>query len=60
MWALALLMEMGPHQDRKKLWPGWEMNNNNKKKKKKKKKNNNNNLYSAIQLLFHSALQWSD
>ena len=56
---------MGPHQDREKLWPGWEMNNNNKKEKKKKKKkkkkeNNNNNLYSAIQVLFHSVLQWSD
>ena len=25
MWALALLMEMGPHKDREKLWPGWEM-----------------------------------
>ena len=26
MWALALLMEMGPHKDREKLWPGWELN----------------------------------
>ena len=23
MWALALQMEMGPHKDRGKLWPGW-------------------------------------
>ena len=23
MWALALLMELGPHKDREKLWPGW-------------------------------------
>ena len=26
MWALALQMEMGPHKDRGKLWPGWELN----------------------------------
>ena len=26
MWVLALLMEMGLHKDREKLWPGWEMN----------------------------------
>jgi len=26
MWALALLMELGPHKDRGKLWPGWELN----------------------------------
>ena len=25
-WALALLMELGPHKDREKLWPGWELN----------------------------------
>ena len=25
-WALALQMEMGPHKDRGKLWPGWELN----------------------------------
>ena len=24
MWALALLMEMGPHKDREKLWMGIE------------------------------------
>ena len=23
MWVLALQMEMGPHKDREKLWPGW-------------------------------------
>ena len=26
MWVLALLMELGPHKDREKLWPGWELN----------------------------------
>ena len=26
MWALALQMEMGPHKDRAKLWPGWDLN----------------------------------
>ena len=26
MWALALQMEMGPHKDRGKLWPGWDLN----------------------------------
>ena len=26
MWALALRMEMGPHKDRGKLWPGWDLN----------------------------------
>ena len=26
MWALALLMEMGPHKDREKLWPRLELN----------------------------------
>ena len=25
MWALALLMKLGPHKDRGKLWPGWEL-----------------------------------
>ena len=25
MWALALLMELGPHKDREKLWLGWEL-----------------------------------
>ena len=25
MWALALLIELGPHKDRGKLWPGWEL-----------------------------------
>ena len=25
MCALALLMEMGPHKDREKLWPKWEL-----------------------------------
>ena len=26
MWALALQIEMGPHKDRGKLWPGWDLN----------------------------------
>ena len=26
MWALAVQMEMGPHKDRWKLWPGWDLN----------------------------------
>ena len=26
MCALALLMEMGPHKNREKLWPEWELN----------------------------------
>ena len=26
MWVLALLMELGPHKDRGKLLPGWELN----------------------------------
>ena len=26
MWVFALLMELGPYEDREKLWPGWELN----------------------------------
>ena len=26
MWALGLLMELGPHKDRENLCPGWELN----------------------------------
>ena len=26
MWALALLIELGPHKDRLKLWTRWELN----------------------------------
>ena len=45
--SVSLTNGNGPTQGQKSSDQGVELNNND----------NNNNLYSAIQLLFHSALQ---
>ena len=49
-WALSLLMEMGPHKEREKLWAGWELNHG----QRLQKRNPSLYLYIFIAVTFTS------